>query len=502
MRNFFLVKSAAMLFAVFFLFFAPITAFSTSNDTVTTEVLTVDQNGSDSVADEHKSNKKDLSSSIKSLESDGISFTSLARGVLGLSVLLIIGALLSKDRKNINWALIAKGLFIQIVIAVSVLKLPWVQQAVDFISQKFVLLLSFTQNGAKFLFGSIIEDTQSFGFIFAFQVLPTVIFFSALTSLLFYYGILQKVVYAFAWFMKYTLKLSGAESLSAAGNIFLGQTESPLLVKPYISRMTRSELLCVMTGGMATIAGGVLAAYIGFLGGNDPLLQVFFAKHLITASVMAAPGAIVASKLLLPETEKFSEEMHIEKSKIGSNALEAIANGTTDGLRLAVNVAAMLLVFISMIALFNYILMNAIGEIGGINEGIQKLTNGQYKGLSLQFILGYTLAPLTWLMGVNGPDIVLVGQLLGEKSILNEFVAYVSMSDIIQAGGFTNPKSIVIATYILCGFANFASIGIQIGGIGSLAPNRKSDLSKLGIYALIGGNLASMFTATIVGVLI
>ncbi len=448
------------------------------------------------------SRKADISSSIKSLETNKFSPKTLARGILGISVLLFLGFLLSKDRRNINWTLIAKGLIIQTAIAVAVLKLPWVQSGVNFVSQKFVLLLSFTQNGAKFLFGNIIQNTDTFGFIFAFQVLPTVIFFSALTSLLFYFGILQKVVYAFAWFMKYTLRLSGAESLSAAGNIFLGQTESPLLVKPYLSRMTRSELLCVMTGGMATIAGGVLAAYIGFLGGNDPELQAFFAKHLITASVLAAPGAIVASKLLLPETDAFSEEMNIEKNKIGSNALEALANGTADGLRLAINVAAMLLVFISLIALVNYILMNAIGEIGGLNDYIQRLTNGQYKGLSLQFVLGYTLAPLTWLMGVNGTDIVLVGQLLGEKSILNEFVAYVSMSEIIQSGGFVYSKSVVISTYILCGFANFASIGIQIGGIGALAPNRKSDLSKLGIYALIGGNLASMFTATIVGVLI
>lgn len=448
------------------------------------------------------SENNNLSSAIRTFNTGSFSLQSLLRGILGLTVLLIIGALISKDRKQINWWLIGKGLAIQILIAISVLKLVWVQNAVNFISQKFVLLLSFTQNGARFLFGSIIENTESFGFIFAFQVLPTVIFFSALTSLLFYYGILQKVVYAFAWFMKYTLRLSGAESLSAAGNIFLGQTESPLLVKPYLSKMTRSELLCVMTGGMATIAGGVLAAYIGFLGGNDPEMQVFFAKHLITASVMAAPGAIVASKLLLPETEKFSEEMHIEQNKIGSNALEAIANGTTDGLKLAVNVAAMLLVFISLIALINYILMNAVGELAGINEAIKTLTKGQYQGLSLQFILGYILAPLTWLMGVNGTDIVLVGQLLGEKSILNEFVAYVSMSQIIQSGGFVDPKSIIIATYILCGFANFASIGIQIGGIGSLAPNRKSDLSRLGIYALIGGNMASMFTAIIVGVLI
>lgn len=432
----------------------------------------------------------------------GISLTSLARGILGLTVLVFLTFLMSSKRKKVNWPLIIKGIIVQLIFAIGILKVPFIRSVFDWVSEKFVVLLSFTQKGSEFLFGGLITDTTSFGYIFAFQVLPTVIFFSALTSLLFYYGILQKIVFAFAWIMKRTMKLSGAESLAAAGNIFLGQTESPLLVKPYIGKMTKSELLCLMSGGMATIAGGVLAAYIGFLGGEDMAQQVFFAKHLLAASVMSAPAAVVAAKLLVPETKPVNDKMHIEKSNIGTNALEAIANGTTEGLKLAVNVGAMLLVFIAFIAMANYILQDFLGEITGLNAWVVDLTNGQYSGFSMQFILGYTLAPITWLMGVSNDDIVLVGQLLGEKTILNEFVAYVSLGELMEAGKFASEKSIVIATYILCGFSNFASIGIQIGGIGSLAPSRKGDLSKLGFRALIGGTMASLFTAVIVGMLI
>lgn len=426
---------------------------------------------------------------------------SLFKGALGLTTLLFLGFLLSKHRRRIDWFLILKGLSIQIAFALLILKVEFVRDGFDKASSAFVKLLSFTRFGADFLFGDLI-NTESFGYIFAFQVLPTIIFFAALTSLLFYYGILQKIVYAFAWVMRRTLKLSGAESLAAAGNIFLGQTESPLLVKPYLERMTMSELLCVMTGGMATIAGGVLAAYIGFLGGADVAGQIFFAKHLIAASVMSAPAAIVSAKLLYPETETISTEMRVSRDRIGSNALEAISNGTTDGLRLAINVGAMLLVFISFIAMFNFLLRDGLGGLLGINDAIVDITNGQYDGLSLQFVLGYVLAPLTWLMGVAAEDVVLVGQLLGEKTVLNEFVAYVSLGQLMDANAFADPKSIVIATYILCGFSNFASIGIQIGGIGALAPSRRGDLSRLGIRALIAGTLASLFTAVVVGMMI
>ncbi|MCE2495852.1 MAG: Na+ dependent nucleoside transporter [Flavobacteriales bacterium] len=433
---------------------------------------------------------------------ENISLTGILRGLLGLAVLVLIGWLFSSNRRAIKWSLVMKGIGIQLIFAFAILKVEVVKNIFDWMSSAFVTLLSFTTAGSEFIFGSLVTDLEGVGYIFAFQVLPTILFFSALTSILFYYGILQKIVYGFAWLMKRTLKLSGAESLAAAGNIFLGQTESPLLIKPYIDKMTRSELMCLMSGGMATIAGGVLAAYIGFLGGDSDAEKIFFAKHLLAASVMSAPAAIVGAKLLVPETEKFNEEMSISKERIGKNALEAITNGTIQGIRLAVNVGAMLLVFIALIAMVNYVLGDFFGARTGLNTWVNSFTNGQYEQFSLQFILGYVLAPLTWLMGVAKEDMILVGQLLGEKIILNEFVAYVSMGELKEAGKFAEQKSIIIATYILCGFANFASIGIQIGGIGALAPGRKTTLSELGVKALIGGTLASLFTAVIVGMLI
>ena len=439
---------------------------------------------------------------IEPQKRSGFSLMTLLRGLLGIATLIGIAFACSRNRKGIDWQLVWKGLLIQLVFAVLILKVPFVQSGFEWLSAVFVTILGFTREGSLFLFGDLIENVNSFGFIFAFQVLPTILFFSALTSLLFYYGILQKIVYAFALFMKKTLKLSGSESLAAAGNIFLGQTESPLLIKPYINKMTLSELLCLMSGGMATIAGGVLAAYIGFLGGNDPEAQLFFAKHLLAASVMSAPAAVVAAKILLPETEEVNEDMSISEEQIGTNALEAISIGTTQGLKLAVNVGAMLLVFIAFISMANYFLQDFIGDFTGLNNWVASISNGQYEGFTLQFILGYTLAPITWLMGVCIQDIVLVGQLLGEKTILNEFVAYVSLGDLKASGKFFEEKSIIIATYILCGFANFASIGIQIGGIGALAPKRTKDLSKLGILALIAGTLASLFTAVIVGMIL
>ena len=424
------------------------------------------------------------------------------RGFLGLISLIFLAFLFSRDKKNINWSLVIKGLLIQLILAVLILKVPFIQNIFEWISSIFVIILQFSKQGALFLFGETLVNSNEFGAIFAFQILPTIIFFSALTSLLFYLGILQKIVYFFAYLMKKTLKLSGAESLSAAGNIFLGQTESPLLVKPYIEKMTMSELLCLMSGGMATIAGGVLAAYIGFLGGSDPEQQLYFAKHLLTASVMSAPAAVVLSKILLPETEEINEDMSISNEKLGCNSFEAISIGTSQGIRLAINVGAMILVFIAFISMINYFLNDFIGANTDLNSSINKLTNGQYTGLTLEFLLGYILAPITWLMGVCKEDMVLVGQLLGEKTILNEFVAYISLADLKESGKFFEEKSIIISTYILCGFANFLSIGIQIGGIGSLAPSRTGDLSRLGVLALIAGTLASLLTAVIVGTIL
>lgn len=417
-----------------------------------------------------------------------------------MAVLLAIAFLFSNNKRKINWPLVAKGLSIQFVFAILVLKVPFVEEGFEFVSKIFTKVIGFTQEGTMFLFKSFVSGEIGSSLInFVIMVLPTVIFFSALTSLFYYWGILQKIVYGFAWVMKKAMNLSGAESLAAAGNIFLGQTEAPLLVKPYLEKMTNSELMCLMSGGMATIAGGVLAAYIGFLGGDDPVQQVYFAKHLLAASVMSAPAAVVAAKILVPETEKFDSDLKISKEKIGSNALEAIANGTSQGIRLAVNVGGMLLVFIALMAMGNYILFK-LGDWTTINDMIS--SNTAFDGLSFQFILGYIFAPIAWLMGVCSEDMVLVGQLLGEKTILNEFVAYVSLGEMKMAGKFAEEKSIIMATYILCGFANFASIGIQIGGIGALAPSKKGLLSQYGFKALIGGTLASLFTAVVVGMLI
>ena len=430
----------------------------------------------------------------------GISFSSISRGILGLISLLVIAFLFSRNKKGINWALVTKGLGIQILFALLILKVSIVSSAFEFIGKIFTKIISFTQDGTMFLFRSfetgLIESPLM---NFVVMILPTVIFFSALTSLFYYWRIIPKIVYGFAWLMKKLMGLSGPESVAAAGNIFLGQTESPLLVKPYLDKMTMSEMLCLMSGGMATIAGGVLAAYIGFLGGDDPVQQIMFAKHLLAASVMSAPAAIIAAKILLPETEKFEEKLDVQSAEVGNNALEAISKGTTDGLRLAVNVGAMLLVFIAMISMANYILLK-VGDWTTLNAWIA--TNTRYSELSFNMILGYIGAPLAWLMGVCKEDMFLVGQLLGEKTVLNEFVAYVSLGEMKNAGAFVEQKSIIIATYILCGFANFASIGIQIGGIGALAPKRKGDLSRLGILALIAGTLASLFTAVIVGMIL
>ena len=416
--------------------------------------------------------------------------------------MIFIAFIFSRNKNKINWNLVTKGLLIQIIFAVLILKVPIVQDFFEWFSKIFITILNFTREGSIFLFGDLITNTDSFGYIFAFQVLPTIVFFSALTSILFYYGVLQKIVFGFAFFMKKTLKLSGSESLAAAGNIFLGQTESPLLVKPYISKMTMSELLCLMGGGMATIAGGVLAAYIGFLGGTDINEQLFFAKHLLAASVMSAPAAVVVTKILLPETEEINEEMKIVKKELGENALDAISLGTTQGLKLAINVGAMLLVFIAFITMVNYVLKDFFGDLTGLNDWVVNISKGQYQGFSLEFILGYLLAPVAWIIGVCKEDMILIGQLLGEKTVLNEFVAYISLANLKDSMAFYEERSMIIATYILCGFANFASIGIQIGGIGVLAPDRRVDLSKLGILALIAGTLACLFTATIVGMLI
>ena len=432
-----------------------------------------------------------------------ISFLSVFRGLIGIAVIISIAFLFSEKKSKISWKVVGIGLLFQLILAFLILNplgisfLEYFRLGFQLLGKVFVAILDFSTAGADFLFGSFL-DTEKHGFLFAFQVLPTIIFFSALTSLLFYLGVIQKIVYYFALIMTKLLNLSGAESLSVAGNIFLGQTESPLMIKAYLAKMSRSELLLVMTGGMATLAGGVLAAYIAFLGGDDPNERLIFAKHLLAASFMAAPGAVIISKILIPQTQEIDSNVEVSKEKIGSNVLDAISNGTVEGLKLAVNVASMLLVFIAFLAMGNFLLLK-IGSLTGLNSFIYDFSNGQFSVLSLQVILGYIFAPLMWLLGVCSEDITIVGRLIGEKLIMTEFIGYISLGDLKSSGSFAEEKSITMATYMLCGFANFASIGIQIGGIGSLVPSKRKLLSELGMKALLAGTLASLLSATIVG---
>ena len=433
--------------------------------------------------------------------SQGFSIESIIRGIIGMTCLVLIAYLFSNNRKKINWKTAFLGLFTQLILAILIIRVEFVQNIFEFFGKIFVKTLDFTMEGSKFLLGDMV-NVESFGYVFLFQVLPTIIFFSALTSVLFYLGIIQKIVKLLAWSLSKLLNISGAESLSVAGNIFLGQTEAPLMIKAYLEKMTKSEILLVMIGGMATVAGGVLAAYIGFLGGEDELMKLYYAKHLLTASVMAAPGAIVISKILFPQVEAINKNVTVSQDKIGSNLLDAIANGTTEGLKLAANVGAMLLVFIAFIAMINFG-FEKIGDLSNLNNWIS--SNTTYQFLSIEFILGYTLSPLMWIIGVAKEDMALMGQLLGIKLAASEFIGYMQLSELKNVSNIVHlqyEKSILMATYMLCGFANFASIGIQIGGIGSLAPNQRINLSKFGMIAVLGGTLASLLSATIAGMII
>ncbi len=443
---------------------------------------------------------------LKNIIPDKIGFNfslvKLLRGLLGMLVLIAIAWAFSKNRKAIPWKTVGIGLAIQLILAVGILYVPVIQTVFEFVGKVFVKILYFTNVGTEFLFGSgsegsIAKPLQTF----AITILPTIVFFSAITSVLFYLGIIQVIVKGLGYLMSRALGLSGAESLSVAGNIFLGQTESPLMIKAYLESLNESEMMLVMSGGMATLAGGVLAAYIGFLGGGDQQQELIFAKHLLAASVMAAPGVVVISKILVPNTEAIDKTLSVSQENIGKNILDSISNGTAQGIRLAVNVAAMLLVFIAFIALINYVFVK-VGDWTSLNDLVAKATDGRYDEISLEFLLGYGLSPVMWLIGVPLDDITLTGALLGKKLIMTEFVAYISLSDLKAAGAFSDPKSIIMSVYMLCGFANFASIGIQIGGIGALAPGKKVLLSKLGMRALLAGTLAALLSATLVGILL
>lgn len=431
----------------------------------------------------------------------GLGLHSILRGLLGLFVLLTIAVVCSANRKNIAWKTVGIGLLIQLMLAIGILRIGWIQSIFEALGKLFVSILDFTNAGSVFLFGDLM-NVDSYGFIFVFQILPTIVFFASLTSLLFYMGVIQVVVKFLALILTKILKISGAESLSVIGNIFLGQTEAPLMIKAYLERMNKSEILLVMIGGMATVAGGVLAAYIGFLGGDDPVMRLEFAKHLLAASVMAAPGAIVIAKILYPQTELINNEVSVSIENIGSNALDAISNGTVEGIKLATTIGGMLLVFVALIAMCNGIL-GWVGDWTTLNDWFA--ANTIYDGFSLEAILGLIFAPLMWIMGVPTPDIMPMGQLLGIKLAASEFVGYIQLAELKDPVNMIHlqyQKSIIMATYMLCGFANFASIGIQIGGIGSLAPGQRKVLSQFGIRALIGGTLASLISAVIAGAII
>lgn len=431
----------------------------------------------------------------------GFGLISLLRGILGIITILAIAYALSYDRKRIDWRLVGGGLLMQIVFALAVLYVPFIGGLLEGLGKIFVKLMDFTDAGLSFLLGPY--ASKSNGFSFLIHSLPIVIFFSALVSMFYHWGIIQRVVGAFSWLLRKFMNISGSEGLVASGNIFMGMTESPVLIKNYLPTMNRSEIFLVMVSGMGTIAGSVMGTYIGMLGGTDPASKVLFAKHLLSASVMAVPGSIVLAKMLCPQTEKATDQIaSFEKEGKNANILDAISSGTMTGVKLMTNIAAMLLVFISLVALANYITEDVIGRYTGLNEWIVKFTDSKSTGLTFQFILGLVTAPFMWLIGVPGPDIMLVGSLLGQKTILNEFVAYFQLQEWKDAGLFVSEKSVLMSTYILCGFANISSIGILLGGLGVLAPEKRGLISRIGLLAMVGGALVSVLSATIIGMIL
>ncbi|MFV0272868.1 MAG: NupC/NupG family nucleoside CNT transporter [Macellibacteroides fermentans] len=431
----------------------------------------------------------------------GFGIESLLRGVVGIITVLAVSYLMSSNRKKIDWKLVGSGLLIQFVLALSVLYVPFVGTLFELLGKAFIKLMDFTQAGVGFLLGPY--ATKSNGFIFLIHSMPVIIFFTAIVSLFYHWGIIQRVVGAFSWVLRKFMNVSGAEGLVVSGNIFMGMTESPVLIKNYLPSMNRSEIFLVMVAGMGTIAGSVMATYIGMLSGGDPATRLLFAKHLLSASVMAAPGSIVIAKMLCPQTEPVTEqEVKVSLENQHHNILEALASGTSVGIKLVVNIAAMLLVFISMVALLNYVSEGLIGKYTGLNDWVVSVTDGKQQGFTFQFILGIILSPFMWLIGVPFDDMMLVGSLLGQKTILNEFVAYFQLQQWKDAGLFVYEKSIIMSTYILCGFANISSIGILLGGLGVLTPNKQNLISKLGIPTMIGGALVSIMSATMVGMIL
>ena len=425
----------------------------------------------------------------------------ILRGLLGIAVFTGIAVLLSENRRAINWRVVAIGLALQFAFAALVIHAPPVRWAIDGVGAFFAMLLSFSQEGTRFLFGSLMDE-QKHGVVFALGVLPSIIFFSAFTSALYHLGILQKIVFGIAWLVTKTMRLSGPETLSASANVFLGQTEAPLLVKPYLAAMSRSEIFCIMVGGMATVAGGVMVAYIALLGGTDPAQQVAFATHLITKSVITVPAALMVAKILIPQSGEIDTSLRLGNERPHCNLLDAICGGTTDGLKLAANIGAMLIVFTALVALANHILSQWIGAPLGLNAAVSSLSGGVFENFSLEFLFGILFAPVAWLMGVGEASVLQSGALLGTRTALNEFVAFLDLAALKEAGKFTDPRDLMILTYALAGFANIVSIGIQIGGIGSIAPSQRQNLARLGWKALLASSIACFLTATISGILV
>ena len=425
----------------------------------------------------------------------------MLRGLLGVATLLAIAYALSFDRKRIDWKLVGGGLLMQLLLALAILHLPFISHLLEGGGKVFVKVMDFTEEGLSFLLGPYASKAN--GFSFLLHSLPVVIFFSALVSIGYYWGIIQRVVGAIAWLLRKFMNISGAEGLVSARNIFMGMTEAPVMIKHYLPTMTKSELFLVMVTGMGTIAGTVMGSYISLLGGTDPAQKVLFATHLFSASIMAVPGSIVMAKMICPQTESVHDLPDTQTDmRQAKSLLEAIANGTATGVKLMTNIAAMLLVFISLVALANYFTEGLIGRCTGLNDWIVEVTDGKATGLTFQFLLGVVTAPFMWLIGVPSSDIMLVGSLLGQKTILNEFVAYFQLQQWKEAGLFLFDKSIIMSTYILCGFANISSIGILLGGLGVLAPEKKDLIARLGVPAMIGGALVSLLSATLIGMII
>ncbi len=422
-------------------------------------------------------------------------FLNISRGLLGLIFFVFVSWLLSRDKKRINWKLVGGGLVLQFLLAVVLLKVPFVFEMFYFLSNQFVTLFKFSDIGAEFLFGNLITDEKTFGFIFAFRILPTIIFFAALSSMLYYMRILPLLVNLFSKLLRKFMGISGPESLASAGNIFLGHVESPLLIRPYIEKMSKSELHTVITAGFATLTGGIMAALVGILSKENPGSESFYAVHFITASIISAPSAIVMSKIIIPETDvaNLSDTCKIEKDK-SVNIFDALSNGTFEGVKIALNVGAILLVIISLISLINWLLGDFIGEYTGLNIAI-----GQE--FSMEYIFGILFSPLAWIMGIDWQFAIDSGMLIGQKTVFNEIIAYSSMHEMIIAGTLSDERTIIILSYALCGFANFGTVGIMIGGLGTLAPSRKSDTARLSISALVAGSFACFITACIAGIL-